>query len=175
MNNFILLAPIIGILVKLVDNIVDKRIEITRAITIFLGILYGLLIPIIIVRVPAVAPVYIAVLIGVLMTRKIDHISHGAGIASVFFFLALFGFAQVDVRLLLLFVIASIADEKGNDLVDEKGMKGPLGHFLHYRLMLEIAVLVASWYTGMWEMFLGIFFFDIGYVLTDAATKGLKV
>ena len=75
--------------------------------------------------------------------------------------------------LLALFLLAAMIDEKGNDLADAKKIKGALASFLRYRLLLEVTVLAVTVYTGVWEMFFGVFLFDVGYIFTDKLTKAV--
>jgi len=157
---------IIGFLTKLADMAVDDGLNIPKHVSYVTGAVYGILIAYVITSYPILSPLGLAVVLAVLLMRKIDAAPHDIGIAMMLLTLALLGFPKTDSMLLLLFLVAGISDEVLSDFADKGKVKGLAGEILKKRIILEIVCLSFSALTGKWMVFLGIFFYDAGYILT---------
>ena len=156
----------VGILAKLTDLIVDEGLDLKR-FGYFLGIVYGILIGYVLISNPILASLGLAITISVIVTRKIDHLQHALGIASMLVILGIFGMPSLDPILLVIFLIGGIVDEIMSDLADRNKLKGFLKTFFSYRLTLELLTFLVSLITGLWILFMGMILFDAGYILTE--------
>jgi hypothetical protein len=159
-----------GFLVKLSDIFSDgkkKKKSPTYYLSHVSGILYGIISGYVIVNYPVLAPLGIAVMLSVLFTKKIDHPVHFLGIGSSVLVFSFLGLPRVELVPLVFFLCGGAADELGNDLANKKRIKGVVGKFFSYRLMLETFALVFSAITGIWPVFFSILLFDVGYILAD--------
>jgi hypothetical protein len=168
---FIFLA---GILTKFADMIADEGLQIRKIFSYAVGIVYGMLIAYVLVTHPLLAPLGMAVVLSVLLAEKIDRKPHNIGIASMFLFLAIWGFPQIDMVLIAVFLAASLLDEAVSDLADRKRIKGIAGKIAEYRPVLEITAFLVSLITWQWIIFIGMLSFDVGYRLTTELGKRFK-
>jgi len=157
-----------GFLIKIGDSIEDDGLKIRKEFAYIIGFLSGFLLAYIISSYHVLATLGISVVIAILLAKKIDCRTHSIVVASLFFFLAFFGFPKIDIFLTAFFVIVAILDEILNDLLKIKNIKRPLRIFFKYRLLLETSAFFVSVLIGEWLFFAGILTFDIGYWL---ATK----
>jgi hypothetical protein len=158
---------IIGILTKFADLMADENLRVNKFWGYVFGLAYGILIAFVVITSPILATIGFAVVIATIVTKKIDHPFHYTGIATLLFLLSAFGFPKVDFILLILFLLAGMVDEIGNNLADKGKFKGFLSFFFKQHLTLEVVVFGVSAYTGFWILFFGILSFDIGYNLTE--------
>jgi len=164
----------IGILTKFVDLIVDDDLKIARLVPYAAAISYGVLIAYVITNYPLLAPLGFAIVVAVLLTRKIDSKPHIAGVAFVVLFLILSGFPSIDLILFAVFLVAGGLDEMLNDFADKGKIKGIPAKIFEKRVVLEIAAFSVSLFTGYWILFLGMFSYDIGYLLTTRTGRYFK-
>jgi hypothetical protein len=161
----------IGFLCKFTDFIVDesiktKGLEPLKYIGYAFSFIYGILTAYVMTTTPVLAPLGFAIILALLFTKKLDHITHYIGIATIFLFLALWGFPQITFTYMIVFLVFAILDEIVNDLADLGKVKGPFRLFFKYRLSLELMAFIISWWLGEWIVFISILFFDIGYSVT---------
>ncbi|MEE9323396.1 MAG: hypothetical protein V3U72_02515 [Candidatus Aenigmarchaeota archaeon] len=154
----------IGVLTKFADLIVDEGLG-KKWMAYAGGIAYGVLIAYVIAGYPLLAPLGLAVILAVLLTKKIDSKPHVLGVASMVLFLAFWGLESLDVILLAVFLAAGVADEIVSDFADRGRVKGIPAKILEKRVVLDVTAFFVSFVTGYWIIFLGIFSFDIGYLL----------
>jgi hypothetical protein len=159
-----LLAFLTGILSRIADMVADEGLKMNRFISLSLGIIYGFLIAFIIGRYPILSEMGLAIFLSVLLSGKIDHPVHYAGLVSFFmstFFI--FGFSYMNFLFFVVFMIGGAVDELGNALADRKKLKGIIGTFFSFRLTMEVLTLGLSVYTGEWIFFLAMLSFDSGF------------
>jgi len=169
-----LIQFLIGIFTKLTDTVVDDGLKIVKNIEYLFAAIYGSLIAYLLISYPVVRPLLGAV-IGLILTLKIDHKSHMLAIAIVIISLFFIDWLKVNYILLILFLIASVADEMLNDYFDRKKKKNLLTKILGYRLLLEITAFSASLILNQWVYFFAILSFDIGYILTTKITNKIII
>jgi hypothetical protein len=153
-----------GALAKFSDIIADDGLDVNPRISFPLAACYGFLLAYIISNYPVLSPLVTAVVLGVVFTGKIDHGVHYTGIASMFFFLSVFGIQPVNMYLLLVFVAAGVIDEIGSDRADRGHIKGLLGKSFVFRPVLEVTAFVISLLTGEWVFFISMLSADAGYI-----------
>ncbi len=163
-----------GVLTKFADLIADEGLQIRKIFSYAIGIVYGALIAYVLATQPLLAPLGLAVVLSVLLTQKIDRKPHNIGIASIFLFLAMWGFPRVDVVLAVVFLAAGSLDEIGNDLADKGRIRSAARKIFEYRLVLEITAFLVSLITWQWIIFIGMLSFDVGYRLTTELGKRFK-
>ena len=168
---------IIGALNRIADMIADDGLRLSRRVGYAMGTLYGFLIAYVITQFPVLAELGVAVLLSVLITGKIDHPAHYMGIASLLFFLAVFGISPLNMTLLIVFALGAALDEAGNHLADIGKLKGPLGKFFRFRFTMEALTLAVSIYTGNIIYFLAMVAYDAGftYVFPDRVRRKLLI
>ncbi len=165
---------IAGLLTKLADMIADDGLKVRALFAYIIGLSYGALGAFIIVSDVYLAPVVIAGIAAVIVTNKIDRKPHNLAIASMFLFLAVWGFPSVNLILLVVFLAAGIVDEIGNDMADRKRINGRLKRIFDYRLISDISAFFASLITGQWIIFLGMAAFTVGYALMEMSESRLE-
>lgn len=159
----------IGILTKITDLIVDHNFKLIKNIEYFFGFIYGILVAYIVTETNTlVASLWFGLVIGVIITKKIDHLAHIIGLVSFLFYLGLVGLPRLNIIYVFVFTFFTALDE----ILEEKiKHKEKIINLLKKFLGLEIVSLIVSFISGVWMVFLSILFFDIGYMLT---TKILK-
>jgi len=162
---------------KFTDFITEKKSKIDVGIPITIGFAYGMAGGFSIIALPEVAPVVFGIIAGVLVTLKVDHIAHAAGVLGFAIVLAISGIPEFSLGLALLFAMVSAIDELGNEMADNKKIKGRLRKFFRHRLLLEITVLYVAIATLQWQLFAAILVFDIGYFMAEklATIKGKAI
>lgn len=173
MYEVLVLTFVIGFLTKFVDLIVDNGLKIHNFITYVSAVIYGVLAAYVVVNYPLLAPIGLAVVIGVVVTRKIDSKPHISGIITFVLLLLFWGFSGTDLVLLGIFLLVGIEDEIVSDLADKGKIKGRLARIFEKRIILEVTTFSVSLITGYWIMFLGIFTYDLGYLITKRIGSGL--
>ncbi|MEM5871980.1 MAG: hypothetical protein QW051_03850 [Candidatus Aenigmatarchaeota archaeon] len=175
---FLFFIFITGFLTKSGDIIGDKKKDGKRQkfFSYVLGFLYGIFIAYIIYLLPILSPLAFGVIIAILITKKIDNSTHVIALASFILFLIYFGFPQTNFSLILIFLMAALIDEIGNDLVDKgklkfKNMKTFLNIFFSYRCTLEITSFFISMFLNEWAFFFSLLSFDLGYLSTERVLK----
>lgn len=163
-----------GILTKFADMIADEGLQIRKIFSYAVGVIYGMLIAYVLATHPLLAPLGMAVVLSVLLTQKIDRKPHDIGIASLFLFLALWGFPQVNIPLAVIFLAAASLDEILNDLADRGKIRGAKRKIFEYRPVLEITAFLVALITWQWIIFIGMLCFDVGYRLAVELGKRFK-
>ena len=138
------------------------------------GGVYGVLAAYILSNYPVLAPLGLSIVLAVLLTGKIDTRAHAFGIAFMLLFLGVWGFRGVDLILLVIFLLAGVADEIMNDLADSRRIKGKFARIFGKRVILEITAFFVSFLTNEWLMFLGMISYDTGYVIAGAVSGRFK-
>jgi len=166
-NPLILLAVVVGVLTRVVDDYEDEglSIKIYKPVVFLFGCLYGFLISYVIKEINVVAPIAVAIIISLLIKGKIDFFGHTAGIASFILFSYVFGLkflSTFSIGLFFIFLFTSILDEIFSDVADQKKRKTILYKFLYHRPILEITAFAVSLITQAWEMWIAILLYDIG-------------
>ncbi len=172
------LLPIVfslGVLNRIADMIADEGLRLSRLIGYPLSIAYGFLIAYVITAYPVLAELGVAILLSVILTGKIDHPTHYMGIGSMIFFVAIMGISPLNPALLILFILGAAIDEAGNNLADDKKVKGVAGKFFRLRLTMEVLTLAISLATGLWAFFIAMLAYDAGfsYVFPDRVRRKL--
>ena len=158
---------LIGVLTKFADLIADDGLEIMWVFSYATGIVYGILIAYIISTHPLLAPMAMAAVLAVLLTNKIDRRPHNIGIASMFLFLAVWGFPSIVIWMMAVFLVAGVIDEVGNDRADRGKFKGLTKKVFEHRLIFDLTALFVSYATGEWIIFFSSLGFEIGYQITE--------
>jgi hypothetical protein len=158
---------LIGVLTKFADLIADDGLQIMWAFSYATGIAYGILIAYIISTHPLLAPMAMAAVLAVLLTNKIDRSPHNIGIASMFLFLAVWGFPSIEIWMMAAFLVAGVIDEVGNDRADQGKFKGLTKKIFEHRLIFDITAFIVSYVTGEWIIVISSLGFEAGYLMTD--------
>ena len=164
---------VIGLLNRLADMHADEGLRMGKVTAYLLGATYGFLIAHLIVAYPVLAEAAIAVMVSVIVTGKINHTVHYAGVGVMLLSLAFYGIPPLIIPLLAAFLVAGIIDEMGNDLFDGKrGKKGVWGVFFERRMTMEVVALAVTLLTGNWVFIASVICYEIGY--SYIFTKRLK-
>lgn len=164
-------AFLTGFLTKFTDFIVDSKLKTIKYLEFFTGFIYGFLIAWVIVNYPVIAPLWFGTVLAMIFTKKIDCLAHYFGIGTMLLFLVVWGIPAVNTIYLLIFSIAALLDEIGNDLIYKRKVKGILKIFFDLRLTLELTTFIVSSITGLWILWLALLSFDLGYILTNKIFK----
>ncbi len=155
-----LIAFTAGVLVKTVDWM-DDTLRSRNPAKYALAAIYGALIGYIIGTTPF-SLIFLAALAAQVFARKVDTAAHRLGFLIAALSLLVFSFPAIDPLLFFFFLALAVLDE-----ADYIGRLRPL---VEYRPFLKLGSLVpALW--GVWDFFLGIIVFDIGYEIVAALTK----
>ncbi len=151
-----------GIYTKISDNIVDKNLfrkEYGYLFSITSGIIFAYLFS----SSVGFATLISAILISLILAGKFDHKIHLT--TPVFFLMGVFvfGMGQLNILFFFIILIASFSDEFIND-----NFKSP---FAKYRMLLGITCLALSLVSLDPSYFVGIFSFDVGYIITEMFTN----
>jgi hypothetical protein len=155
------LAFIAGALVKVVDWMDDER-KTPLLIKLPLALAYGIIIGYLI-SASTFSVLFLAALLAQVFARKVDTPSHRAGFLLAGLSLVYFGFPQLDLLLLAIFLVLAFLDEL--DYI------GRFRWITEIRPFLKIGALVPA-IVGVWDFFIGIAAFDIGYELVGRAARG---
>lgn len=148
------LAFLAGIIVKAVDWLDDVK-KSTRPAKYILSLLYGLLLGYII-GTSTFSVIFLAALVAQVFARKVDTTAHRMGFVTAALSLIYFGFPVFDIWLFLIFLFLAFLDE-----IDYIGWLRPI---TEYRPFLKVGALIPA-ISGVWDCFIGIMAFDIGYEL----------
>lgn len=167
--HILILAFFVGLLVKLTDQIVDEGLNCIKYSEYLFGSLYGILMAQIVVSSNSlVASLWIGLIIGVIITNKIDHLSHMLAIGSFLLYLGIIGFPALSALYLIIFTIAAALDE----IIEERiKAKERLLNLLKKFVGLEMVSFIVSIITGIWTVFLSILLFDLGYIIIARITR----
>ena len=183
---FLLVYPIIGGGIKLIDNIYDEKIfskKIAIAIAPLIGVLwaYTMLID------EASTTILVAVIIGVLLKGKIDNLAHLIGIVSIISFsvMAILYLDGMEVMMLPLIFLTSAAllDEVGNDVIgyvhkyqDDSRFRYKFTLYFFGRRYLMKAALLYLVLLGVFPLYflLAFILFDEAYIIVDLYTPSRK-
>ncbi|RLF19554.1 MAG: hypothetical protein DRZ82_05320 [Thermoprotei archaeon] len=162
----ITLSFISGFLMKMTDLMVEHELCANRILSILSGIAYGLSLAFLLRTTCEVLPTYVAILIAVLICGKVDCYEHGLATGIITLNLLLHGItiSRKELFLILMFAIAGIIDEIGNDLVDRGVIKGAVAKVFLYRLVLEVTVLLYSIVAHDYVQWVFLASLDGGYV-----------
>ena len=181
--NLLLWLPVFilsGASLKLLDEASDrlKRQKDSRAPLLFLGFLGAFSTALLFLWVSSISPffaaLYTGIILGVFIVGKVD--SPFFVLGTIVYFMGLF-FLRLNWPIIalwnvLLFVIFSAIDELGHTLLENRPnsrLNTPLVvFFFKYRFLLKVGVLVL-FFSGLLDgvAAIGLWLFDIGYVLTD--------
>ncbi len=153
-----------GLLVKATDELIDSHKK--QRLALLPGIAYGIIGALTVTQTPLLAPLAIGIIVGVAATKKIDGYPHLLG-AFAFAAVFLYFMPQLNVFLVMVFAAGALIDELGNELADQKKLKGIVQKFFHYRLSLEAIALSVSVLTNRWEFIAAIALFDAGYIIAE--------
>jgi hypothetical protein len=154
------LAFLAGALVKAVDYLEDER-KTSGAVKIPLAIGYGFLIGYLI-STASFSVLFLAALVAQVFARKIDTLSHRLGFLVAILSPLYFGFHSFDIPLFAAFLFLAFLDE-----MDYIGVLRP---FNRYRPFLKLGSLIPA-IGGVWDYFIGIMAFDVGYELVRAVLR----
>ena len=187
MNEIIILILVsffTGISVKIVDLIEDEGLRLFKFDKYLFAIVYGILIGFVISNYDLVASLWIGTIFAMILAKKIDSKTHIIGLIFVVVYLFFFSIGNINLILLIIFLIIAFIDEIINDLVDNKPiLKNPFLQFkkikmneklkkvLSLRPLLEISALIVSIIINNYSLFYAILFFDMGYQLSNVLLK----
>lgn len=173
-----------GFFTKLVDLIEDDGLKLFKFDKFVFAILYGLLIGYVISNYNVVAPLWIGTIFALILAKKIDTKAHVLGLVAALGFIVFFGFGKINILFLVIFLIAAFLDEILSDFVEGKPLlrnqflkfkikiNKNFKKILEMRPFLEISALIISFIIWDFSLFGAIFFYDVGYKLTNKI--GLK-
>lgn len=166
-----------GFLAKATDSIADCEFSLKLPrIRFAAGAAYGLLAGFLATQSRELATLIIAITVGVLLSGKIDEKAHQLAIAVLLLAVAFIGLPQVNVHLLLLFLLLGFIDETGNDLADAKEQQKkrfprPIAKILKARPCLELGALAVGIALNNWVYFLAVLSFDAAYNIAPKAMQ----
>lgn len=147
-----ILALLAGTAVKAVDWLEDD-IKSRSFARYALAVVYGTLIGYVI-STSSFGVIFLAALVGQVFARKVDTVSHRVGLFVAAASLLWLGFPPLDIGLFAIFVFLAFMDEM--DYI------GRLRFLEDWRLFLKLGALVPA-IAGVWDYFIGVMAFDIGY------------
>ena len=159
-------ALLLGFLTKLVDLEVDEGLDL-RGFSYVLALLYGLDMIHVMRSLTELSSMILGVLTAVIISGKIDSLSHGIGVGTALAgtFLSV---PKIDREAFFLFLSAALLDEIISDLADRGKFSGKMGKLLRIRPLLELATLSYSIYVRSAIFWIFIFVYDLSYQLTSA-------
>lgn len=168
MLEYILLAFLAGILVKIVDYIEDNRRG-KNPLKWPAAILYGFLIGHLISLAPF-SMVFLAAVVSQVLARKVDTKAHVLAFIVVIFSLLYFGLPELVVLPFVAFLLFSSLDELDHLIFWKKPV-----WVQEFRPFLELAT-IPFLFLGQWYFLAGIVAFDVGYISTRflSGTSKLK-
>lgn len=167
-------AGVVGFLSKLTDVQVDEKKFFARNLKFATGFAYGVLYALLLSLGVEFATLFLGIAVAVLLAGKIDSKPHQFAIAGFLLALVYFGFPNVNVLLLVLFVAFGLLDEFLNDYFDANPSKSLVEKIAKYRLSLEAFAFALSVYTGSWVYFAGVLAYDAGYWMAVRAASSFS-
>lgn len=161
-----------GLITKTLDLAEDHGLKINKSVKAVLSVLNGLIIAYIISVVNVLPGFWFGIVLGLILSRKIDAESHQISFAFLLIGLVFFGFPVMNPVIVILTSLICIAEEWVNDeFVDKNRVKGLFKKFLSARPLLEAASVILAFYYSNITIFLLLFTFDAGYLLSHKLFK----
>jgi hypothetical protein len=158
-----ILSFISGVLVKTVDLSEEHGLKINKFAKYSFAIIYGLLLSLLMDFI-FLPEFFLGILIGVLISGKIDALSHKIAIVSFILGFIIFSPAISNYFIVSLSALFCIIEEKVNDFIDKKNPKGIIYKFLGMRPIMEIFAIILSIVYINVEIFIILLLFDLGYL-----------
>jgi len=172
MINYILsvCALLAGFLTKFVD-MEEHGLKLRKIVFYMAAILYGLLIAYAVKTEPVVVILAFGTIIGLVLTKKIDSRAHMLGITSFVIFMVIWGIPEINLVYLFTLIMGSLVDEIVNTQILDKGKikNFVLRKFIGTRPFMEITAFMLAFFTGLWPLWYTLFFYDLGYILTNSS------
>lgn len=168
---FLASYPILGAGLKYIDEAFDEHrfnVKIAYILAPILGVLWAYSMIINAVS----ATILLAILLGVILKGKIDNLAHVAGLGVIFIIVIIAGVNLLIIPLIV-FTLAALFDEVGNDLIEKKGylnsnsyLQKFVGYFFDQRWLTKVAVLAIA-IIGIIPLyfFVAMLFFDGAYLI----------
>jgi len=149
---------IAAVFTKITDNLVDERLIAHKWLKFFTGFFYGAILGFLL-STSGFSALIIGTVMGNLFYGRFDNKAHQISLFSLLLFSALFGFPQIGIIIMAVFICAAWIDEFLND--NSKNLQ------LKQRPVLVISCLMVSVFTSNPVYFIAIAFFDVGYFLAE--------
>ena len=168
---FLASYPILGAGLKYIDEAFDEHrfnVKIAYILAPLLGVLWAYSMVVNAVS----ATILLAILLGVILKGKIDNLAHVAGLGVIFVIVILAGVNLLIIPLIV-FTLAALFDEVGNDLIEKKGFLNSnsylqkfVGYFFDQRWLTKVVVLAIA-IIGIIPLyfFVAMLFFDGAYLI----------
>lgn len=117
-----------------------------------------------------------SIIIGVLVSGKVNKPQFSIGFIMIGIMLLIRGFPIITsltewLLVLVILLIASVVDERGNDWADRQQTIF-VSKFFKYRFTLKISVLFLSvFWPGFWKTAVGLWLFDMGYEIAGMVDR----
>lgn len=172
---FVFSFAILGAGVKYIDSAFDENtFSKKKALLLapFLGVFYAFLMSLN----ANAATILMSFLVGVFLSGKINNLAFYIQTAFWAIFVFIFGNVSIFFFPFIMLVVASIIDEKGNDLSDARKLKTKIARFVFkHRLFMDVVAFLLAVFGFIELVFLVSFFaFDLGYSLVGTYSKKLK-
>jgi len=163
----LILGSLVGILMKLADDISDTNSMIDRKYAIPLGIGYGSLMGYLMILDTDASLLFGGVILGCLVTGKIDSLCHYLALASILLFVFING---IKLSPLILIIAALAAFDEMKEILPFPGMD----FIFNYRLFLKTGVLLLVFFDmiGINSIIL-LVTFDLAYIITGKMNSRL--
>ena len=121
------------------------------------------------------AYLFIATPIGNILALKVDGIHHILTLVIFIVLLLIFGIPQLSLVVLLICILATLADEVGHELISTVTDNRFLNLFFEYRFVLKIAVLLLA-VCGVFNIWIFVCFilFDVAYTMAEISFEKLN-
>ena len=121
------------------------------------------------------AYLFIAIPIGNILALKVDGIHHILTLVIFIVLLLIFGIPQLSLVVLLICILATLADEVGHELISTVNDNRFLNLFFEYRFVLKIAVLLLA-VCGVFNIWIFVCFilFDVAYTMAEISFEKLN-
>lgn len=121
------------------------------------------------------AYLFIAIPIGNILALKVDGIHHILTLVIFIVLLLIFGIPQLSLVVLLICILATLADEVGHELISTVTDNRFLNLFFEYRFVLKIAVLLLA-VCGVFNIWIFVCFilFDVAYTMAEISFEKLN-
>lgn len=118
------------------------------------------------------AYVFIGILIGNLLALKIDGPHHIITLAIYVLICFIIGLPNLDVAVILICVLAALADEVGHEMIANYTENTFLTLFFEYRFVMKIVVFLLAFF-GVFSYWIFIYFilFEVSYLLAGLVFK----
>lgn len=112
------------------------------------------------------AYVFIGILIGNLLAFKVDGLHHLITLAVFIVLILIFGIPSISIAILLICILAALADEVGHELVSKKTSNRFVNLFFEYRFTMKVVILLLAIF-GAFSIWIFVCFllFEIAYEL----------